>query len=155
MASQFIDARASTEIFSSYNRICLLIFDLQADRQYKLRDEIGSEMVPALQDYISKHRVPVQSVTSRPNCLPPESRMYGRQILFELYVNRQILNIKGDRMHVAVVSGASSNARGVLSHYELQPTIVVDSSEISDSAIKAALIQFVIDKLLSRPWRDR
>ena len=133
---------ADQNLFLFYSRICITVYDLQQDRKYKIRDDLSDAIAPNL-DSEAKQINKWVSVSSRPSCRKPNERNFDRQLSLELFVKRQEIVINGDQFQLAVVGGSSSNARGALSDYELQPIILIDKQEASDEVLRSALSRYV------------
>ena len=77
------------------------------------------------------------------NCIQPSAPGYRDQISLELSIKRQKLPINGEEYFVTVLGGASSNARGPLSAYELQPILRIGKMRLDDTAAISALTEYV------------
>ena len=59
-----------------------------------------------------------------------------------------MVDASGAKRHVVIVGGSSSNARGMLGHYALQPAIIIQDGDIPEAALRAALRDDVESKIL-------
>lgn len=141
-------ANATTSAFSGYTSICLSIFDLTRDHDFKFRDDISDRIAPVLDkkahDLLTRMRV-----YSRPACARPSEFKYPSQISLELSVKRQTLSVDEKQYNVAVIGGSSSNVRAPLSDYELQPIILIQTTSLSDDVVEKALADYVETRVLS------
>jgi len=135
-------AAASTNLFYFFGRICISVYDLQQDHAPRIRDDLSDIVAPQLEQ-ATKQLNKRLSVLSRPNCIKPNDRRFDSQLSLELFVKRQTITVGGNEFNLAIVGGSSSNGRGPLSDYELQPTVLIERHAITESAIGEALVQYV------------
>jgi hypothetical protein len=132
---------------SFYNKLCISIFELKYNHQFKYRDDLAGVLVSRIAEPAKAIRPGFQTY-SRTNCIKPGAFGYEHQIQLELSVKHQILSVTRSANNIIIVGGGSPNARNGLSEYELEPIIIAQESEIGDEAISVALIDFVVTRVL-------
>jgi hypothetical protein len=139
---------ASPKLFQFFGRICLVIYDLHSDHNYRLRDDMAARIAPQLEE-AAKAKNRFMTVRPRQHCTQPHEQGVAQQLMMELYVKRQKTNAMGDELNFVIVGGSSPNAGDVLSEYELQPTVLVERGQIPDSDIERAFVEYVERNVIS------
>lgn len=135
-------ATADINLFSFFGRICISVYNLEENHSPVLRDDLSNLVSPRLEQE-TKQLNKWLAVLSRPNCIKPNDRRFQSQLMLELFVKRQNIQIDGDEFKVAIVGGSSSNGKGRLSDYELQPIVIVKRQPIEESSIAETLFLYV------------
>jgi hypothetical protein len=142
-------AFAATDLFYYYNRLCVSVIDLREDHKYTFRDDLSSALIPQLRQFATQANFRV-AIEPRQQCQKPDDPGYMRQLRLDISIKHQTAELGGVKKYIVIIDGASPNAQGSLSAYELMPIVVIQDSAIEESAILKALSDFIHKKVIAR-----
>jgi hypothetical protein len=72
-------ASASTRLFQFFGRVCLVVYDLHSDHNYRVRDDLAEAIAPPL-DEAARAKNKWKSVLPRANCTKPDEAGFAQQL---------------------------------------------------------------------------